>query len=370
MQRSSSLPPYADSILSTDSSNHVGRRGLSDRGTAGSGLRVAGIGPVLKHANLGNRGRRVGTHRGIREITAAPDAARTGLRFVSIQAVRPHEQHATAHRDDLAVRLDNDGVLRNPIVVAEVRPGAYVLLDGTHRLAYLQQHGYSDALVQVVRLTGPESVQLSTWAHLASVDEAALLVALARLGCGGATPASDRLGDAPRAADVAWLSFARHPRVVYRLRGHDRLAALSTLLSLYQPERLASDALGSSGARVSEAAFSNFPGRNLLVQFAPFTATDIRALHDAEDQIPSGITRVVINGGRVLGTNTPLKLLQPEATSYQRDAWLASLGARCPRRLTGPTLVYEPGPRRYAEPVVIYDSSVRAEPVSFDAAAA
>jgi hypothetical protein len=148
------------------------------------------------------------------------------------------------------------------------------------------------------------------------------------------------------------------------------LAALSTLVTLYQPERLASDGLPVNGTRISEAAFRSNPTRNLLVQFAPFAAADICALHDAGDRIPSGITRVIITGGRVLGTNTPLRLLRPEANTDERQAWLTGLGARCPRRLTGPTVVYEPGPRRYAEPLVVFDWAIQAEPLSFIAAAA
>jgi hypothetical protein len=223
--------------------------------------------------------------------------------------------------------------------------------------------------VQVVPLTGPASALLSTWAHLASANEANLLVALARSGF-ALTTAPDQLGAAPRATDVAWLTFARCPHVVYRLRGHDRLAALNTLVTLYQPQRLASDALPSNGALVSEAAFRSNPTHNLLVQFPPFAAADIRALHDAGDRIPSGITRVIINGGRVLGINAPLRLLRLEATTDERKAWLTSLGARRPRRLTGPTVVYEPRPRRYAEPLVVFDWALQAEPLSFVAAAA
>ena len=259
--------------------------------------RAASIGRDLEQASLGTQAGHAASDWSFRGTAPAPDAALSGLRFVAVQAIRPHEQYATAHRDDLRARLDHDGVLRNPIVVAEVRPRAYVLLDGTHRLAYLQQHGYSHALVQVVHLADPTSVRLSTWAHLASVDEGALLVGLARSGLGAVTAARDQAGAAPSArTDVAWLTFARRPQVVYRLRSHDRLAALSTLLTLYEPERLASDALPSSGGRVSEAAFRTSPARNLLVQFAPFGAGEIGALYDAGDRIPSGITRVVISG--------------------------------------------------------------------------
>lgn len=320
---------------------------------------VSDSGPDLKQARPYDQGRHESSERTIAE-----------LRFVAVHAIRAHEQYATTHRDDLAARLDHDTVLRNPIVVAEVRPGAYVLLDGTHRLAYLQAHGYSHALVQVVALRGQASVQLSTWAHIAMVDEVALLEALARSGCCGVTPIREQAVAAPDATDVAWLSLAHRPHVVYRLQSHDRVAALSTLVSLYQPERLASDAVPASGTRVSSAAFRSFPAHNVLVQFAPFAAADICALHDAGDRIPSGITRVIISGGRVLGTNAPLRLLRPETSFQERAAWLASLYEYRPRRLTGPTVMYEPAPRRYAEPLVVFDWAVRAEPLPVAAAAA
>lgn len=297
--------------------------------------------------------------------TAAHDADVSELRFVSLQAIRPHEQYSSAHREDLAARLERDNVLRNPIIVAEVRPGAYVLLDGTHRLATLEEHGYSHALVQVVPLADPARVQLSTWAHLASVDADILLRELAASGAGSVIVERDLEDATPSGTDVAWLSFACRPHVVYRLRSHDRIAALHMLLTFYQPERLASDALTCNGSDV----FTNAPARNLLVQFRPFAAADICALDAAGERIPNGITRVVITGGRILGTNVPLELLRPEATVTQREAWLASLDAHLPRRLSGPTVVYEPGPRHYVEPVVLFDRSVQAESLSCAAAA-
>ena len=277
-------------------------------------------------------------------------------------AIRPHEEAAPAHEGGLGRRLDRDGVLRNPIIVAEVDPGAYVLLDGTHRLAYLKRHGYAWAPAQVVRLADPRSVRLATWAHLARVDAAALPDRMAALGLhASAVPRTRLRARRPSGTDAAWLTQADQPEVVYRLRGPDRVAPLRALVGLYQPERVAPEHLIHDGRIAPCRVFAAHAPRNLLVEFAPFDARDIAALFRAGVRIPSGISRVLVAGGRILGANVPLRLLEPGTAATRRSAWLDRLVGGPPsgvRRVCGPAVVHEPGPRLYAEPLVVFDPAL------------
>src|SRR5436305_817438 len=83
-------------------------------------------------------------------LAPRPDHA-TGLdvRLVPVAAIRAHEEYAPSREQALSAQIAQDGILRHPLIVAEVAPGRYVLLDGTHRLEWLRCHGYAYAPVQV-----------------------------------------------------------------------------------------------------------------------------------------------------------------------------------------------------------------------------
>ena len=246
--------------------------------------------------------------------------------------------------------------------MAEVGPGAYVLLDGTHRLAYLERHGYAWAPAQVVRLADPRSVRLTTWAHLARVDAAALPDRMAALGLHvSAAPRARLRARRPSGPDAAWLTLAGRPEVVYRLHGPDRVRLLRGLADLYEPERIAPERLVHGGRLDPARVFGAHAPHNLLVEFAPFGPHDIAALFRAGVRIPSGISRVLVAGGRILGANVPLRLLEPGTAATQRSAWLDRLVGGPPsgvRRVCGPAVVHEPGPRLYAEPLVVFDPAL------------
>src|SRR5438105_445585 len=87
-----------------------------------------------------------------------PQHLSTQLHFVRVSAITPHEEYAPSHEAGVGPLIERDGVLRNPLIVAEIAPGHYTLLDGTHRLEYLRRAGLAWALVQVVALDDPTAV--------------------------------------------------------------------------------------------------------------------------------------------------------------------------------------------------------------------
>jgi hypothetical protein len=86
------------------------------------------------------------------------------LRIVESDTLQPHEEIDVSRLRPLIRAIRQDGLLRNPPVVAELRgePERYIVLDGANRTTALRQMGVPHTLVQVVN-PDHESIQLRTW---------------------------------------------------------------------------------------------------------------------------------------------------------------------------------------------------------------
>ncbi len=282
------------------------------------------------------------------------------LRFLPIGEIRPHEVSEGRRAADLSERIAADGVLRNPVTVAELAPGEYVLIDGTHRYESLAAAGYDALLAQVAPLTAPTVID--TWCHAARVDEGRFLDDVAAAGL-DARPLAPDAAEAALAGRRTPLAFALagRPDAVYILTGAEaRAPMLRAFVALYQPRRVANDELLAHGAFDPDRLFGTAPfaDANLLVRFAGFDPADIVALARNGVRIPAGITRFVLGGGRVLGVDAPVRLLTSSSGAAERRAWLDQLARRRPRRFAGPARVHEPRPRLYAEPLIVYDPTL------------
>ncbi len=122
------------------------------------------------------------------------------LRFLPIGEIRPHEASEGRRAADLSQRIASDGVLRNPVVVAELSPGEYVLIDGTHRYESLADAGYDVLLAQLAPLTAPTVIDI--WCHAARVDEGRFLDDVAAAGL-DARPVDARSAEAALAGLLA-----------------------------------------------------------------------------------------------------------------------------------------------------------------------
>src|SRR5258706_8850034 len=96
----------------------------------------------------------------------APRLRMPDLRFVAVDSLVPHEQHDQQRSGPLVQRLREEGVLRNPLVVAALADDdpRFVVLDGANRATAARLAGLPHLVVQVVRYAEPE-VRLTTWHH-------------------------------------------------------------------------------------------------------------------------------------------------------------------------------------------------------------
>jgi ParB-like nuclease domain. len=88
------------------------------------------------------------------------------LRLVPIEALILHEHADEKRVARLQARLQADGYLKNPPIVAPIpNRDEFVVLDGANRTSAVRRAGYPHILVQVVDYKS-EQVRLNTWNHL------------------------------------------------------------------------------------------------------------------------------------------------------------------------------------------------------------
>jgi hypothetical protein len=247
------------------------------------------------------------------------------LRLVPMAAVRFHE-HPERHRTvRLVARLGRDTVLRNPPIVAEPEPGAYVLLDGANRVSAFRDLGYQEIPVQVIDYAST-AVQLKQWHHL--------LLAGAALDLRGAY------------ARIAGVRFEPVPRerIASLLEQHRIYAGLvdekGQVFGLFPAS--GQDFGLPEWMRVLDEVVSAYEGKAQLERIKWADYTDLPPVYTALEHqlvlfpvigkqellqivrdglvIPTGITRHVVPG-RALALNLDLEFLHRLPTFEERSAW-------------------------------------------------
>ena len=95
--------------------------------------------------------------------TALPE-----LRMLPTTALVPHEDCDPRRVDALSRRVLEEGILKNPPIVAEVSgTDCYVVLDGANRTMAFAEAGVHHIVAQVVSYDDP-GVSLDTWYHVVS----------------------------------------------------------------------------------------------------------------------------------------------------------------------------------------------------------
>jgi phosphoglycerate dehydrogenase-like enzyme len=243
------------------------------------------------------------------------------LRMVPVHHVAPHEAYDPKRVALLAERLEADGLLVNPPVVAK-RDDLYVVLDGATRVTAFRQLGYPHIVVQVVDLNAG-GVSLHTWYHAISGQNSEELYHLIHKMPGllleeiGPVEARDalRLPDA-----LALLHLADKRRFVLKRADEvhgDWLDVLNRLVAAYTEWGTVARTL-STDLDALKVQYSDLCG---LVIFPQFTPERVLGVAAEGRTMPAGITRFVIPG-RVLRLNAPLEKLRGEEPLREKAIWL------------------------------------------------
>lgn len=252
------------------------------------------------------------------------------LRFLEIERLIPHEREDPKRTGALTGRLQADGVLRNPPVVAAAPPapghGArtprFVVLDGANRVSTMRTAGFPHIVAQVVPYE-PPAVRLSTWHHALALDRPEELDRRLRR-IPGLTGKEQDLSHArallSRREALAFL--VRSDGSVLSLHGgrdvHRKNELLNAIVDLYRGRhayhRVTRDSI--------EEARSRYPDVTCLVVFPNFLPEEILTVALAGARLPAGITRHVI-AWRALRVHLPLDRMADRSRSLaQKNRWL------------------------------------------------
>jgi hypothetical protein len=244
------------------------------------------------------------------------------LQFVATSDLVLHEQHDASRTAPLSERLQNDGLLKNPPVVAPIPGnGRFVVLDGANRSTALARLGMPHVVVQIVDYEDPDLV-LDSWHHLVAEippDEfAAAIQNIPNITLDQADLLSARAALARRHA-LAYLVCPNGDVLIVGGAGdlHGRAALLNSLVDVYRYR--------SRIYRVSTDQLDYLKPyyRNViaLVVFPRYVPAEIIELARSGAKLPAGITRHIIPR-RALRLNVPLTKLIENKTLAEKNDWL------------------------------------------------
>ncbi|MBC7186057.1 MAG: hypothetical protein H5U38_03380 [Calditrichaeota bacterium] len=237
------------------------------------------------------------------------------LSILPIEDVLFHEEPDEERATLLTAKLEKEGVLRNPPIVADVNGARRrILLDGANRLTALRTLGFRHVLVQEIDLFDPGLV-ISQWHH-----------AVERL---------DRSYFQQRLAEIEGLMVNEEPvpeadaiaRLQFPDRSHLHLCAdgdifhlvrlLAQVTSLYHGSAYM-DRVSYTNLEHLQRNYAEF---SALVSFRTFSKDEIVELTTNNVKVPSGITRVLVPK-RALFFNLPLEVLARGSSAAELNEWL------------------------------------------------
>lgn len=264
------------------------------------------------------------------------------LRVVEVDRLTPHEAHDPRRVEELAGRLDDEAILRNPPIVTRV-DDQFVVLDGATRSEALRRAGHPHLVVQVVDVD--DDLSLETWSHVLTggdwgvVTEALGTVdGLSLVTCDLAV-ARDRLLEL--GGVCALLSPDGRAAVVIAEPGLNRFAAAEATMRAYGEVAEVTRTM----ERDLDTVRVDYPELEMLVVYPPFTVEQVLLAARSGQLLPAGVTRFVVPG-RVLHLDLPLSWLRDDRSVEDKNR---DLHERLRRRHLAGTIRY------YREPVYLLD---------------
>lgn len=281
-------------------------------------------------------------HKILEELAPVDDLPVLPLRFVAIEQVVPHETVDLKRSGRLGDRIAEEGVVRNPPLVARV-DDRYVVLDGATRSSALRQMGYPHIVVQDVAVDG--ELLLETWHHVVRaipVDD--LVATLDEVG--GIRMEETLPEEAPsRVIEYGGLcsviTVDGRGFVVHANPGLNRFDAVTAFSDAY----IAAATVSRNLERNVRTLAGWYPDMTALVEYPQFTVEQVLLAAGSGRLLPAGVTRFLIPG-RVLRLDIPLEMLSAEQSLQEKNRWLAEYLAEKERK--GKI-------RYYREPVYLLD---------------
>ena len=219
-------------------------------------------------------------------------------------------------------RLEGDGVLKNPPIVAPVDGGPpFVVLDGANRVTAAKALALAHIVVQVVDYEDP-ALTLDTWHHLVRGFPRDRFNVLLEQVTGVRLEPSDLTHARAQLARREALAFIVHPDAgAYTIATagdlHQRTVRLNALVDIYRSHgritRVRTDQL--------EDLLPWHDDITVLVVFPRYEPAEIVDLARVGARLPAGITRHLIPH-RALRVNFPLSVLRDDRSDQAKNDWL------------------------------------------------
>lgn len=243
------------------------------------------------------------------------------LQVVSLDKVFPHEHVDPRRVEKLVRRLEVEGKLSNPPVVAQAGD-RYVVLDGATRVAALKELGYPHAIVQVV--ADKDKLGLHTWFHavrqLAPTELIKLLTDLPEIVL-TKTNRGKVLDEMLEYGGLCYLHTSEGQIFLAQpAAGVNHLEALNQLTQSYLQAGHVSRTLNKDVLSLQQ----EYPDLTALVVFPEYTAEQVLQIAQVGHVLPAGITRFIIPG-RVLRLNADLRHLKADKSVGDKNEWLHQL---------------------------------------------
>ncbi|AJH60352.1 hypothetical protein bcere0016_55440 [Bacillus cereus 95/8201] len=216
------------------------------------------------------------------------------LRLVDIDQIYFHEPVEPRRLQRTCQAIEKEGVIRHPVIATALSPDRYLILDGAHRTHSLQQLGCNKIPIQLVDAS---EIKVEAWEHL--VPEG---LWLDQLQDNTIFQWTNTIRSEFHVAEMIYTDqtiFWGYPNPGVG-ESCNRLKAWHYLVELYTRNQ--------SVIRLPQGRYS-FPGSNhVLLRFPTLTLEEIKEIVLAEQLVPAGVTRCIVQG-RLLNLNIPLFLL-------------------------------------------------------------
>lgn len=253
----------------------------------------------------------------MQDSNALPD-----LRILASQALVPHEDIDPRRTERLSQRIRQEGILKNPPVVAPIpQSDRFVVLDGANRALAFQRLSIPHIVAQKVNYDLPGLI-LDTWYHVVSgmqlEDFEQAITSLTGVHLVDSSLAAARQALESGEA-ISYIVCARGVRTVTRpsTTPAGDLRILRDLVNAYKGR---ADIFRASND-VWELQSPYYPAITALVIFPRYRPQDILEAARNGYRVPSGITRHVIPN-RALNINIPLEILAADWEIERKREWL------------------------------------------------
>jgi hypothetical protein len=251
------------------------------------------------------------------------NVAEVVLRIVHSKDLVGHEEVDPQRVERLVRRLQSDGVLKNPPVVAKAG-SQHVVLDGATRVAALRKLGVRDVLVQIVDYRGP-GIDLHSWCHV--------IVGMRGKELKTALRSHRGLEVQDTHPAVAETALSRREILCYLMLRDGGVVSVAGGENLEEQATLLNEIVGLYARRVQvyrvmgddmDALLDEYPDLSAIVVFPCYTCAEISRMALNGAKLPMGVTRHAISG-RALGLNVDLVMLDSDIPLEQKNVWLTNL---------------------------------------------